>query len=152
VETWSKDEGELINKVLERSRYEYIGKERASRRGGGVGFLVKRGLVGKIAKKSRAEGLLWLRLRSEEKKIFIAVVYLPPQATHKVKEDSGKLLEELGEDIQIFRESGQVIVVGDFNSRIGNLPTKIDEKIFLRNSQDSVVNSVRRELVSFECA
>ena len=63
VETWLKDNGEELIAELKESELQWFGKDRKGRRGGGIGFLVRKDLQAKIAKQSKSEGLLWLEVQ-----------------------------------------------------------------------------------------
>src|SRR5437868_15401974 len=80
VETWLKGgEGEKkMEKILHETEWTWVGKERKGRRGGGVGFLVKKEVRARVAKTTRAEGLLWVETEDRRGKIFLALVYLAP--------------------------------------------------------------------------
>ena len=85
--------------------------ERATRRW--CGFLVRKDLQAKLAKQNKSEGLFWVEVQG---RLFVAVVYLIPNDRSGLTEDT---LQELQEDIISYRERGEVVVMGDFNCRIG---------------------------------
>jgi hypothetical protein len=149
VETWfKKGEGkQKMEGALRSLNYEWLGKDREGRRGGGVGFLVKKGLKVRVAKTSRAEGILWVEAVDGEGKFFLAVVYRAPGTVPKVSEINQELMDELSDDITFFQEQGRVCVLGDFNSRIGELESKVNEgregereKVFKRKSKDKKID------------
>jgi len=65
-------EAELYN-----SEWSWYGKERKGRRGGGLGFLVKKVLKPRIVRASKNCNLLWLEVATDSR-WFLAVVYLIP--------------------------------------------------------------------------
>ena len=105
VETWIKDGGEELIAELKDSDLMWIGKDRKERRGGGLGFLVRKELQTKVAKQSKSEGLLWLEI---QRSLFVAVVYLVPNDRSRRNEDT---LQELQQDIISFKERGEVMVM-----------------------------------------
>ena len=56
---------------------------------------------------------MWLVI---QERLYLAVVYLIP---HDKAEENEDTLQELQEDILRFRDKGEVVVLGDFNCRIG---------------------------------
>ena len=114
-----------MEKILNETEWNWVGKERKGRRGGGVGFLVKKEVRARVAKITRAEGLLWVETEDRRGKIFLALVYLAPGTFPRVKELNQELLDELSEDIHFFREQGRVCILGDFNCRIGELESRV---------------------------
>ena len=76
-------------------------------------------------KPRRVEGVkndfvLWLKIEIPEC-WFIGVVYLPPLL------DCEASLVGLQNDIRKFEELGSVLLMGDFNARLGELPNVITE-------------------------
>lgn len=98
VETWLKDNGEELIAELKESELQWFGKDRKGRRGGGIGFLVRKELQAKLAKQSKSEGLLWLEVQGQ---FFVAVVYLIPNDRSGVNEDT---LQELQGDIIQYKD------------------------------------------------
>ena len=111
-----------------------------------MGFLVRKDLQTKLAKQSKREGLLWLEV---QRSLFVAVVYLVPNDRSGMNEDT---LQELQQDIISFKERGEVMVMGDFNCRIGELSNCItsgDSEIVEigRCSEDRVETLQGRKLI-----
>ena len=118
--------------------------------------LIKKEVSFKVPKTNRAEGLMWVEVGDGQGKIFIAVIYLPSVRIRKVKEENLQAMDELSEDIFVFRGQGRVCVVGDFNCRVGELASRVGEQmeeereiVFKRSSQDKKVNKEGKELVRF---
>ena len=70
--------------------------------------------------------LIWIRLDSAEsnkKAIHIAILYAPTATPHTSKQTSkiSSFYEELNSAISSFRSHGHVILVGDFNARLGQM-------------------------------
>jgi len=79
VESWLKYGSFEVKNVLESSAFVWVGKDRFSRRGGGIGFLVRRDCKFRIPKRSKCESLLWLEFNMEGRRLFCAIVYLRPK-------------------------------------------------------------------------
>ena len=150
VESWLKDSGPLMDEALVGSDYSWFGKDRPRRNQGGVGFVVHNSFNAKVPKGSTYEGLFWIEVTNNGR-WFIAVVYIPP-------DDSGGkvdlLLDELVADIIEFGRKGKVMVVGDFNARMGELNNVIagvniteEDRTYPRTSSDLVVNSRGRKIL-----
>ena len=87
---------------------------------GGVALFVKSSLAHKaVVVRERADmGILWIRFEG----VFIALVYLPHQASSMYKHDgldSEAHWHALTTDAAEFQSSGPVLMLGDFNSRTG---------------------------------
>ena len=104
--------------------YKWFGKPRESIKGkrgeGGVGFLVSEPLLDDVTiiKKVKCNETIWLRIRIRKgTDLYIGCVYLPTQGNVKhICTDRFNLLEE---DICMFQSKGRVLLLGDFNARVG---------------------------------
>ena len=74
-------------------------------------------------------GILWVRVHGAPRQsctLFIAVIYFPPYCSNYYDRDGGRDVEEhysmLQHDIAHFSGMGKVILMGDFNARIGRHP------------------------------
>ena len=142
----AKRQREELIAELKESELQWLRKDRKGRRGGGIGFLVRKDLQAKIAKQSKSEGLLWLEVQEQ---FFVVVVYLIPNDRSGVNEDT---LQELQEDIIQYKERGEVVVMGDFNCRIGeqsNYMITSDSEVLeiARCSEDKVETAQGRTLL-----
>jgi hypothetical protein len=61
----------------------WVGKDRKDRKGGGIGFVVKKSLNPRVMKVTECNNILWLEVDSGGK-WYVAVVYLIPK-------DSGQM-------------------------------------------------------------
>ena len=112
-------------------------------------------------KKNENDDSLWIKIKKEltgeREDIFIGTVYLSP---YKSNYENLKNISDLFEEILAFKEKGEVIIQGDFNSRtniddgiIG--PDKFDGSVIIndlnipgRNSEDKVPSDHRgKELI-----
>jgi hypothetical protein len=138
VETWFRDryyEEDLKVFVLVRG-WQWFGRRRLERnckeiRGsGGVGMLVKESWgVGKLIK-TTCNGLVGVRLvRGGLVRAFFGVYAVP--MTSGRRDHNSRLFEELERIVGVCQGSGEeVIVLGDFNSRIGSLESVIGDSEF----------------------
>lgn len=102
---------------------------------GGVCVAVRAGLQlaeePAIISRSTVGDVMWLRLRLERQTtpLFIAAVYLPPKAPKRTcscyepacnKAHIEQLLDELANSVQTLSRAGDVLLLGDFNARLGS--------------------------------
>ena len=70
--------------------------------------MIKKEIRWREPKTTKSEGLMWVEVGDGEGgKIFIAVVYMAPGWVPSVKEVNQQLMDELNEDISLFREQGK---------------------------------------------
>ena len=110
--------------------------------------------------KTENKDVIWVRMKKEktgeDRDVYIGTCYLNPSAGV----DSDRKIAKLTEDIIYFQNKGDVMVVGDFNAKTGNLddtisPDKTDELFDLvldepppkRNSEDDAVNPRGNDLL-----
>ena len=104
--------------------YKWFGKPRESIKGkrgeGGVGFLISEPLLDDVTiiKNVKCTETIWLRIRIRKRvDLYIGCVYLPTQGNVKrICADRFNLLEE---DVCMFQSKGRVLLLGDFNARVG---------------------------------
>ena len=123
-ESWEKDGTEVGSKVEE---YAWIGKKREgqkpkSRGAGGVGFLVKDYLcdIVEVIDDTKFDESIWIRVPGERGKrdMFVGNIYMPPESKSRVS-DIQRRFGEIAEDVQKYKKQGEVMLVGDFNARVG---------------------------------
>jgi hypothetical protein len=124
TETWLKeDRSNEFKKSIDNEEYEWYSRERrkqkASSGEGGIGIVLKK-KVGKIqvVKVSKEYEMLWLEITRGKYKFYVAAIYMSPENSRRAS-DSLQQLAELEVDIMNFSQKGQVIMMGDFNARIG---------------------------------
>ena len=64
----------MMWEALRGRHYKWLEKDRAMRRGGGLGMVVANALPANIAKTSRSENLLWVEIHNDSK-WYIARVF-----------------------------------------------------------------------------
>ena len=106
--------------------YRWFGSPRVGRRKGGVGFLVLNALLPEVEVCTGATHLesLWLCVAGHrgERSLYVGCVYMPPVAVAEEEQHWAALME----DILAFQEKGQVVVLGDFNARVGSAAVNLD--------------------------
>jgi len=142
----------VIGKELMDTNWQWFGRDRIGKRGGGIGFLVSKRLKAKIL--SNCESTLWIQIGGENM-WCIAVVYLLPKDSEGNNRD---ILGKLQQDIIRYRMVGKVLILGDFNGRIGELPNRVvnsglegidSELVILRTSKDKKVDSCGRAVLNY---
>ena len=119
-ESWEKEDSKI-----DVDGYKWFGKPRTSQRSqrgeGGVGFLVRECLVSEVEFITTVayEESVWMKVRGERGRLalYIGCVYMPTDSTNVAVLDS--CYERLKEDVLSFREKGKVVLLGDFNARVG---------------------------------
>ena len=144
---------EMEGKVFEVKGYKWFGKPRAgvskSKRGeGGVGFLVRDSVVNgvEIIKNTQYEQSMWLRVKGERGRsaVFLGCVYLPTTCENSSTLEAS--YDKLREDVLRFREKGQVVLLGDFNARVGQ---SVDVDDVIGPLGEETCNSSGNKLMSF---
>ena len=110
-------------------------------------------------------GVVWIQIRcpsNSRKCVYIGFLYLPPQSSTYYTQVDGLSLEDhlvkLQQDISFFQGKGQVMIMGDFNARLGILNEWDLLDPFVRRhydtygckervSKDSIVNSMGRKVI-----
>lgn len=110
--------------------------------------------------KSRHDDLLWIKFKKEhftiDRDIYLCIVYIIPENSTSLRHRTDSF-EILKLEIDEFSKIGDIIIGGDFNSRIGLLPDFVEEDDNLywngdpeqiidnrfanRYSQDKTINS-----------
>ena len=129
-ETWLT-EG-LAQKQMDKvfgSEFIWFGRERKVRKraSGGVGILGRKSVgVFSVVKASTNFEVLWVKMSRGTDYYFIGAVYIPPDRSQR--ETAKQVLDELEVDIHQFRKQGKVILMGDFNCRVGSEESVIKAK------------------------
>ena len=118
VESWLRDSNDIMNLELRDSQWDWFGKDRKRTRGGGLGLLVKKSLSPKLLY-SASDNVLWVEIGKQEKWV-IGIVYMIPGERSGVNLSTLDCLEV---EVQQWRaEHNRILVLGDFNARVGELP------------------------------
>ena len=140
-ESWEREDTRI-----EVESYKWFGKPQNSRRGeGGVGFLVRECLVSEVEfiTSVEYEESVWMKVRGGRGRsaLYVGCVYMP---TDSAAVDAGYV--RLKEDVLSFRQKGKVVLLGDFNARVGR-SVELDDVIGMFG-EDTCYASGNR-LVSF---
>lgn len=127
VETWTADEKDcidFINSGLEEFNYVFVpatGKCLAGRKSGGIILLYKKTLNGAIKIVTKTPNTIWIQLNAGDfgwkNDIFLATVYIPPANSNYYSEQ----FNTIETDIAHYSSMGDVMLMGDFNARLGNM-------------------------------
>ena len=120
VESWLQNSNEVMNLELLDLEWHWFGKDRIGTRGGGLGCLVKRSLNPRVLS-SESDNILWVEVGNQEK-LVVGVVYMVPQEKSGVNLQTLDCLEI---EVQQWAENSKVVVLGDFNARVGELPNVV---------------------------
>ena len=91
-------------------------------RGGGVGFLVHNSLVANVSvgDTTGSQEVMWLLVDgsgAENLPLILASVYMPCESYRTADRDLA--FERLGADLVQYQQRGRVVLLGDFNARVG---------------------------------
>jgi len=138
-----------MGNLLDKLGYNWISVNRR-RKNGGIGFMVKKGL-GAEGIKHVNPNVLWLKI-DKDPPLFIGGVYRSP--TTNFDDTMTELKGEMAKRL----EEGNVIILGDFNARIGEEPSVVNavdveetedrRTVFPRKSQDKNKNREGMELLN----
>ncbi len=95
--------------------------QKSSSGSGGIGILIRKSCGSpSLLKVYKNFPGIWIKLCKGENIYYICGVYIPPHGSPQLKIDFDEVLEELRLDIVLYNNIGKVILLGDFNARIGN--------------------------------
>ena len=102
-------------------------------------ILYKSNLISGITRMpSSNKHFIWVKLDSNffglNEDIFVSGVYLPPSNSNYYKDQDIDIIDKLGSDIIKYSSQGQIIIIGDLNSRLGNLQ---EEFSFINDDPDA---------------
>ena len=119
-ETRLADTGELTERG-QGYTFFWSGKSEAQRREAGVGFAIRTSLVRKMESLPRGinERLMTMRLPLQRKRYLTLVSAYAPTMTYTV-EDKEAFYERLTEAVKTVPPSDRLLVLGDFNARVGS--------------------------------
>ena len=87
------------------------------------------------------QGALWIQIQHKQRKIFCCAVYCRPHSHRHNSDDCHLLLQQILNSVAEHRQHGSVILAGDFNRRIAELPTIIDHEHHEREAPTSLVRT-----------
>ena len=119
-ETFFRDNSSRMIEKVFGSDFMWFGRERKIRKraSGGVGILCRKSIGNfSLVKISSKYEYLWIKLDRNQDMYYICGVYIPPSKSKR--ELAPDVLLELEIDIRNYRKLGKVVLMGDFNCRIG---------------------------------
>jgi Reverse transcriptase (RNA-dependent DNA polymerase) len=119
TETW---EGRCS--MPEVAGYKFVGCARKDGQGGGVGAYISKSRLPMITvhRATHLPESIWLKIRSNKSTsshVFVGIVYLPPSQL-QTSNTTAQIFQQLQEDVNVYRTKGEVILMGDFNCRVGS--------------------------------
>ena len=125
AETWRHDndfEFLTLNGYSAFFKNRIYKHHKARRSSGGIAVYFRNYLKLEICACS-SEDLLWVKfpkaVSGHTTDIFLCVAYIPPAQSPRHHEVSRDIFQSLSEDIHNFMDQGEIILIGDFNSRTG---------------------------------
>ena len=122
METWSSVQTNVRIKGFEHIHRIRHKRRKKGRRSGGLVLYFKKWLKPGIKELAKThEDLLWVKLDAHffgfERDVYFCIVYIKPNATRS----PNSALLQLEKDIARFSKFGNIVLVGDFNARTGQL-------------------------------
>ena len=121
----------IFEKIADKNGYKTYSITRWMRRfdkgSGGVTIMVDKQLRSREIRKSKLEDLMWVEVDVGREKIVIGGAYLVPESSSRGRK-AEQLVEEIGRDVARFALEGEVMIAGDWNCKIGRLPSVAREK------------------------
>ena len=124
VETWT---GENVNITLPNYIPIHCPGTKSGKRGrrsGGIIIFIRKDLYENkfVQKVKMKKNLIWIKLAgdafNQERDTYLCTVYIPPISPNN---DSESVFDELRADLTVFSSVGNIILMGDFNSRTSEL-------------------------------
>ena len=154
--------------------YSYPRKKSKCVQGGGTVIMIRNSLKSYVSVLfDMYDSILWLRISNtlmhNGQDIYLACVYIPPSCSNFYSLYDCDIMSELENQISIFKQNGQVILLGDTNARTSNLDDflvcdvlhndvlkdlceliyyQTDEPLPRRNNPDPIVNDLGVKILS----
>ena len=137
VETKNSKSGSLPN-IMNYSKFSKGAKIQNNHPSGGIAFYFHNRLKRSIQRLKivRQHNILWVRLRTNSRDLTIGTIYCR-NAEQKYKDEISEFYEVLTRDTLKYAAAGDVLLLGDFNARLGDL------------TGDHAVNSNKEEFLAF---
>ena len=124
-ETWRRDDSKICLPGFWDFSQVRVKRKKAGRYSGGITIFVKENLrPGLKILNSKSEGFIWVKLERKffntPKDIFICATYIPPK--YSIMHNSSLDIDYftvLSNDLMKYIDQGNVLLLGDFNSRLG---------------------------------
>ena len=151
-ETWLRPDDVAVEHFKRRDEFTFINAPRPNQSrsrpcgSGGVAMLVRTDRwdsITQVRDRGARYETLWVKLKRDSFVLFVASVYRPPSQPSRQtsnNELTDNPMDLLCADVCELSQQGSVIVAGDFNHRIGTLPSHIPDRApCIRLSQDLAV-------------
>ena len=146
IDVDGQESSEREDTRIEVEGYKWFGKPRSnqnSRRGeGGVGILVRECVISEVEfitsveyEECVNESTGW----EGRSALYVGCVYMPTDSTSVAAVDAGYV--RLKEDVLTFRQKGKVVLLGDFNARVGR-SVEVDHDDVIGMFGEDVCNAV----------
>ena len=139
-----------FHSIARKSGYKAFSVMRLMKRGdrgsGGVTIMVDERVKCRKIRESKLEDLLWVCIELEQERMFVGGTYLVPHTSSRARK-ANELVEEIGRDVTRFCLEGQVILVGDWNCKIGQMSSVAQEKTYGRKSVPDNVDYRGRRMI-----
>ena len=99
---------------------------------------------------------VWFKISTNQQCYFVGLVYIPPQTsnTFEDKFDFEEIFNTIQEEIDLYKQQGFVILLGDWNARVGTLDDQTDLNDDLQLSKpisvDRVITDTKYNTYGFE--
>ena len=156
VETWMLEAAALPNIPGFSRSYGAARPGTTSRLGsnyGGIAIYIRNDLVGEFSVwiERPEDGVLWLQRRLPGHSQYWGCCYIAPDGCGGCPSDVEGWFERLEGEITTARESGEVLVAGDFNARVSTLPDFCEETSLgpdcMVEEADMLTSSVPRQSI-----
>merc|ERR1712228_632008 len=144
TETHLKKGSEILFDNIFENRYQVIhnSRKRISKMdngSGGVTILIDKNIKWKNKPKEmknrRNEGMTWIYVETQDKKMNICGVYIVPKSSNRATINN-TIIDEIYQITAIEEKGATNILIGDFNARIGQLNSITDNGIYKRKNKD----------------
>ena len=125
-ETWLTDNYDIVIPGYHIFRSDRKKNKRKNCGSGGVAILFKKSLEKGLKKiESKNNDLLWVKLDKKffgmDSDLFLCSCYIPPENSPMHNRNKENIFDTLQAEIERFSVQGEIILIGDFNSRTGTL-------------------------------
>jgi len=140
--------------IADKKGYKIFSITRCMRRfdkgSGGVTIMIDKQFQSREMKKSKLEDLIWVSVDIGGEKVFIGGVYIVPVGSSRWRK-AEEIVEEIGRDVAGLVGKGQVVVAGDWNCKIGKMPSVARGVEYSRKRTSKRVDVRGRRVVELMC-
>ena len=122
-ETWKKDDSKINLPGWWDFSLVRPKDKKAGRHSGGISILCKEEYRAGIKVVESSEGFIWIKLDAKffslMNNLFLCAAYIPPQYSKNSTSKKVDYFQHLNDSIMKYSNEGNIMLMGDFNSRIG---------------------------------